>query len=820
LIYAVDSSGNPIPIRIPAVSVASSDPSVVKIENVSANEFDNSVRVDIYAGKIGTAVMTAAANGFLSSSANLEVVGDAYKPEGLIVKAVPSSFAHYGPYKGYVSVQLVNFFGNPVPADQDMVINLSSSDSSVVPLGMQVVIKQGENFAFEEFEVVGSGITLLQAEVPGKWKESVKITVSQPPAPLQLKFYAAPQIAPARQGQFIYAFVQLQDANGVPLKAEQDIPVNIFSDSSDIRTGSGVIKKGTTTAVITLTINTNNPCSASGIDRAPNNDNFAPCIELVAVAKGFKSQSALIELRTPLTRVDLNPETRFDDPSYVKIDPVIFPSFIDINTEQENLESAVNMPILSDGSKQFIGVVQLMRFVDDDEDGMIDLNGTLPVIPFSDVPPIIESADSYMMEVKNTLIEKGRSSALIEASVGFQAGSNEIAAVAEFFGQTFTQYNLYGHSGIAIAAEPLISRTMARSDFPYVVYFVDAEGRSAYSIGDMTLSIAKIDEPEAEIGISRTTTEILEIEPAKMEKGSSVSLLKATSKGKGSSTITVEGSVKDMMFSTTNTVSMNTQLPEKLELFIPQLILGNAKYSVPLQVLDRNGFPIKTVTDAEISFVPSVRNVLSAPDRIVIPKGEYYTTLLIEAQSDGSTEITALANNFQSTKINVQVTTPEPLLSLTSSVETVRLDEEFKVKLSSQYMDRPLESLKVKWSSDRAMLVEGHDLTDQAGSAEATFLLGESTPLLITAEVSAPGYRTSAVTLNLEPEKIVAEPEEIFIGTSPEPESNKSMGDIVLGNLHLLILPVIGGVVFWLAKTERIVIPFDRLTERFREPEE
>ena len=474
LVYAVDNKAEPLPIKIPTLSVTSSDPSVVRIKEISSSKLDNSVKVDIFAGKIGSATVTAAAGGFLSSTVTLEVVGDAYKPEGLLIKAIPSSFSHSSPYNGYVSIQLINFFGNPVSADEDIVINLSSSDLSVVNLNKQVVIKRGENYIINNFIVAGSGITLLQAEVPGKWEESTKITVPQPKTPLQIKFYVAPQIAPAMQGQVIYGFVQLQDTNGIPVKAEKEISVKIISDSADIRVSTGSIEKGSASSQIKLTVNTNTQCVDTGIDRLPNNSNFNPCIELTAIAKGFKSQSSFVELRSPVTRVDLNPDTRFDDPRSAKIDPVFFPTSIETESDQENIEPIINMPIFADGTEQVVGVVQLMRYSDTNEDGIIDLEGicphtgVCPAIPFTDVPLIIESDDDFKMEIKTTVIPKGSTSTLVKARVGYEGGTAEIAAVAEYFGQTFTQLRLHGHSGIEMEAEPLISRIMAKSDFPYI----------------------------------------------------------------------------------------------------------------------------------------------------------------------------------------------------------------------------------------------------------------------------------------------------------------------------------------------------------------
>ena len=354
-----------------------------------------------------------------------------------------------------------------------------------------------------------------------------------------------------------------------------------------------------------------------------------------------------------------------------------------------------------------------------------------------------------------------------------------------------------------------------------MVYFKDSEGTSAYSIGDMPLSISKSDIPEAEIGTSTTTTEILEIESDKILKGSSALLLKAASKGKGSSTITVESSIKDILFSTTNTLTMNTQLPEKLGFFIPNLILGNAKSTVPLQVLDKDGFPIKTVNDVEIMFVPSLRNVVSAPQTIVLPKGEYYTTLLIEARDDGLTEITALANNFQSTKLNVKVTTPQLTAALVPSTEVAKMDDEFTVTLDLQYSEIPIRNLNVKWSSDKATLLQADEFTNELGSAEAKFVMREASPFVVKADFSGPGYKNSTTILNMETESIVelelveTEKEGELVETEKEggPTDITSIVDIFMKNPHFFLPFAIGAVLFWLVKTERISLPFDRLRE-------
>ncbi len=626
LVYAVDSNNTAVTVKIPSLAVTSSDPSAVSIKDISS-EFDNSVKINIHAGKIGSATVTAVASGFLSSQVKLDVVGDAYKPAGLLVKAVPSKFSQSGPYRGYVSVQLVNFFGNPVAADEDLVINLSSSDPDVVSLNDKVTIKQGEYLVYREFTVLGPGTALLQAEVPDKWKESAQVTVTAPAGPLQIALKVLPNTAPALHLGKVYAFAQLQDASGNPVKANRDISVNIISDSFDILGGTGVIKKGETHTVAMLRVNTDTP---------------NPSITLTAVAKGYRSSSASVQLVNAINQdsitpaIHIKPGTTFFNVG-VKVVPIVY-----------------SIPVLADGNDQVIGVVQL------EATG----SSTSPVIATTDVRLAMESSDSDILQIKNGKVERYSSTSLIEAKMGYKAGQPSLVATADFFGESATTLTVLGHGGVTLASEPLISKVLPNSAFPIAVYFKDNNGTSSYSLKDMPISISKVDKPN---GVNGSSTEILEISSGTVSKGSSIMLLQANSKGEGTSAVTFTASANDATFSTQTSITMNSQVPRSLDMFIPSLILGNAKYTIPLEVIDKDGFPVKTTSDVEVLLVSSASNVVSSQASVIIPKGQYYTTLLIEAAEQGQTEVTALANNFQSTKLNVKVTLAKPNLVLTPS---------------------------------------------------------------------------------------------------------------------------------------------------------
>ncbi len=797
LVYAVDSSNTPLPIKIPSLSVTSSDPSVVSIKDISSSEFDNSVKINIHAGKIGSATVTAANSGFLSSQVKIDVVGNAYEASGLLVKAVPSTFSEFGPYRGYVSVQLVNSFGNPVPADDDIVINLSSSDPNIVSLNDKVTIKRGDYFVYREFTALNAGTTLLQAEVPGKWKESAQVIVAQPTGPLGIALKVLPNIAPALQSAHLYGFAQLQDASGNPITADRDVSVNIISDSDYIDGGTGIIKKGDTHIVVTLDVNTNLPCPTLN----------KPCVTLTAVAKGYTSGSADVELRKPVSQQNVNLATRMISRNITaKIDPVVYA-----------------IPLLADGKDHEIGVVQMQTT----KDGNVDPATTIPIISSRDIPLTIHSSDSDILEIKDAqslTIQRGSSATLIEGKMGYKTGQPKLTIVAERFGESTTPLTVSGHAGVVLAAEPLISKIMAKSTFPLVVYFKDANGASSYSLEDMPISISKVDKPEAEIGSSTTTTEILDIQSGVIRKGSSTMLLDTESKGKGTSTVTFGGSIRDATFSTQTSITMSNQVPENLAMFIPSLILGNAKYTIPLEVIDKDGFPIKTTSDVEVLLVSSIGNVVSVPASVIIPKGQYYTTLLIGAVGQGDTEVTALANNFQSSKLNVKVTLAKPTLVLTPSSTIVKLDDQFQVTLDSKYSDIPLRGLTVKWSSDAAKLVRAEETTNEDGRAEAAFSIDHETPFTVTAEVSGYGYETSTLALNLNTEhKETSAPVQPVVSPVTEPQEQKS-GNVILtmimSNPYFFVLPAIGAVIFWLVKTERLNLPLGKLFERFRKSEE
>jgi len=786
LVYAVDSNKTSLPIKIPSLSATSSDPSVVSIKDISSSESDNSVKVNVHAGKIGAATVTAVASGFLSSQIKLDVVGNAYKPAGLLVKAVPSTFSQSGPYNGSVSVQLVNFFGNPVPADEDLIINLSSSNPYVVALNDKVEIKQGEYFVYRGFTVLGPGIALLQAEVPDKWKASVGVTVTAPAGPLQITLKVLPNTAPALHLGTVYAFAQLQDAIGNPVKASRDISVNIISDSFDILGGTGVIKKGDTHTVVMLRVNTDTP---------------NPSVTLTAVAKGYRTNSASVQLVNAISQdfITVNPAIHVNaSAQFFKVGLKVVPNVYSI-------------PVLADGNDQVIGVVQL------EATG----NSTGPIIASTDVRLAMESSDSDILQIKEGKVGRYSSTSLIEAKMGYKAGQPNLVTTADFFGQSYTTLTVLGHGNMTLAAEPLVSKALPNSAFPIAVYFKDNNGVSSYSLEDMPVSISKVDKRN---GVNGSSAEILAIKSGTINKGSSIMLLHANSKGEGTSTVTFNGSVNGATFSTQTSVTMSSQVPENLAMFIPNFILGNTKYTIPLEVIDKDGFPIQTTSDVEVMLVSSISDVVSVPASVIIPKGQYYTTLLIGAVGQGDTEVTALANNFQSSKLNVKVTLAKPKLVLTPSSTIVKLNDEFQVTLDSQYSDVPLRGLNVKWSSDAAKLVKAEETTNNDGRAEATFSIDHETPFTVTAEVSGYGYETDTLALNLNTEhREISAPVQPVVSPVIEPQEQKSGNAIlamIMNNPYFFALPAIGAVVFWLVKTERLNLPIGKLLERFRKSEE
>jgi hypothetical protein len=166
----VDAKGNPtFAQKDVVISLSSSDTGVATVE---LSEFIPKGKyyalVDVNPIKAGTTTITASAAGLASGSIDIKTVGStgdssSYK---LAIQA-PTTILADGNTYGAVFVQLQNSAGNPVPADSDIRVSLSSSSASAASVENSVTINAGSTFA------VGQ---ITPTTTPSKFKVSASST--------------------------------------------------------------------------------------------------------------------------------------------------------------------------------------------------------------------------------------------------------------------------------------------------------------------------------------------------------------------------------------------------------------------------------------------------------------------------------------------------------------------------------------------------------------------------------------------------------------------------------------------------------------------
>ncbi len=161
-----------IPKGISDLKATSTDNSIIKIIGIEpANEFITNIKIQ--ALKPGVANIALAAPGFLSKEIPVKVFNSNNYPTQIQMKITPNDFPVDGPKHGYIGFELLTTSGQPALAESDTMIKFSTPNKDIIELKHdQVLIKKGEYFTINEFEIKGSGDPIIFAETEGMKKIS------------------------------------------------------------------------------------------------------------------------------------------------------------------------------------------------------------------------------------------------------------------------------------------------------------------------------------------------------------------------------------------------------------------------------------------------------------------------------------------------------------------------------------------------------------------------------------------------------------------------------------------------------------------------
>lgn len=162
-------------------------------------------------------------------------------------------------------VQLVDFFGNPVPVTNDLTVFLDSSDSNVVDVPYSITIERGNSYATFPITVsTTDGTTQITAEADGFTSGNTDINTKS--YSNELKLYIDPITQPLSIGKDITVKIFVDDLNAKPIEGASVIisggenieidPKTMISDSTGAVTTT---IKAISGSDITLTIQADKP---------------------------------------------------------------------------------------------------------------------------------------------------------------------------------------------------------------------------------------------------------------------------------------------------------------------------------------------------------------------------------------------------------------------------------------------------------------------------------------------------------------------------------------------------------------------------------
>ena len=818
----VESDGLMIPSGITGLKTTSTDTSIVKI--VGTETPNNYItHIQIQALQPGTANIILAAPGFSSKEIPITVFNNNNYPTQIQMKITPNDFPVDGPKHGYIAVELLTTSGLPTKAENDTLIKFSTPNTDMIELKeKEILIKKGEYFAINEFNVLSSGEPIIFAETESLKRISQFINIQEAAEPYKIQVYAYPSIFTSYSNPTAYLIIQLQDNDGIPVTAEKSVHVSITATNPD----SSINTSGDFEEVLfsddTLVIESGSYWAATSFTPRPNIGDFSESdfqdYTISVSTDDFISTSTTITVIHE--RIGDGGTGQVKGGMLVGDGPAKF--------------SVV--PFLTTGKNELIGVLYLEATVPiidqldylkpDSGTVFASISGetTIPVMTNSDLQFNIASSSLNTVNVVNPIVKRGQNSALVFGNTGTVAPKD---CSIEFYltdneeGVSIIKGDPYGpvKDSLTLTVEPLIPEILAGSNFPIIGYLMESseatDSSTCYSGSDD-------DDESGRFGVTQFTEdtiltfsadEFIEIDSAIIKQNQPFMLMDVQSKKIGNSVLEIRGTDLSSKFS----LQSHTTDPTSFELTFPETTLPNTNALLAIQVLDSGGNPVYAKEDIEITLVSNNESVIDVPDSLVIAKNEYRTIFEITTKGEGSSEIALLSEDLPLAKFDLNVKGIEPKINMKIAGSGL-VSEAMTVTLSVSYPGVGLtaEGMDVEWSVTGADIMNQRQITNAKGEAVLEVISYNPSTAKISAVVNGIGISNakSSASYTFEyPEGYVEIVE----------SDNQGLGGIIMDNTQLMYLipPVAAvGAIFFLKRTNRLGgiterLPLDGLAEKF-----
>ncbi len=781
----VTSNEMMVPKAINDLKVISSDNSIIQVIDIQENNNGYTKNVQIKAIKPGIANIALAAPGFSSKEITLEVFNNNNYPTQILMKITPDDFPIDGPRFGYVTVELATTGGLPTIAPEDITIHIETPNKETISLkNQELLIKKGEYFATTEFNLVNSGDAIIFASAENMKKISEFVHIRKPTEPLQVQLFVIPERYSSYSGGAGYAIVELLDGEGAPVKAEEDIHMKLGVENPDVSVNTSndfeeiqfsnkelIIRKGTYSAYTTFT-------------PRPNLGEFTTDSE--------QTFNMFISTNDYLTN---------GDSFTVSHDEVGA-------LEGEGPSSTTVLPFLTTGEKEIIAVtyfeteIEVSRKTGESTIGTTDrerVTVTVPVTAKQDYEINFASSESDTVKPINPIMKKGENVELVFGNTGTIAPDDSVVFyITDNEGVKTVTGTPIGpiKDDINLTAEPLVPMILVGSEFPVIVYLLEAEEN-----GETTTTTEEDTEDEnGRIGITPfiedsvltlSANDFVEAEPEIIKQNQPYILLNLLTKEVGDTELFFQaGQFEGNMAMTSHTTD-----PAEMHLSFAKNLLANTESLATIQLLDSVGNPVYAKEETLIKIVSNDESVLKIPDEVTIKKGEYFNTFKLESQNEGKIELALLSEDLPLSKYDINIVDVSPVISL-DLLGGLNWNERVEAKLSVTIpeIETSLDGFNVVWTVDGGEILQMDDTTSSNGIAIMNILANDKDTVTVTATVSGNGLSSSTISKTVQ------------ILNMPIAEAPAEQDFIInSSNMIYIIIPVaIGVALFVLKRTERL----------------
>jgi len=814
----VESEGLMVPTQITGLKTTSTDSSIIKIVGMeSTNKYITNIQIQ--ALKPGTANIILAAPGFLSKEIPITVFNNNNYPTQIQMKITPKDFPVDGPRHGYIGIELLTTSGLPSKADNDTLIKFSTPNTDMIELKQkEVLIKKGEYFAMNEFNVLSSGEPIIFAETEGMKRISQFINIQEAAEPYKIQVYTYPSTFTSYSNPTAFLIIQLQDNDSIPIITEKDIRVSITTTNPDSSINTSGDFKEVLFSDDALIIESGSYWAATSFTTRPDLGDFTE--------SGFQDYTISVStddyISTSTSIRVIHERVGEGDTGQVKGGILLGDGPAEFS----------GVPFLTTGKNELIGVLYLeatvtvaetIYFLDPLSDTIfatITDDTTIPVMTKNDLEINIASSSLNTVNVVNPIIAKGGNSALVFGNTGTVAPKD---CRIEFYvtdndGVSTIIGDPYGpvKDSLGLTFETLIPKILAGTNFPIIGYLMESssssDGSTCYS-GDAESGRFGVSQFTEDTILTFSADELIEIDSAIIKQNQPFVLMDAKSKKIGSSTLQIRGSDLATNFA----IQSHTTDPTSFILTFPSTTLPGTSALLSLQVLDSGGNPVYAKEDIEITLVSNNESAIDIPESLVIQKDEYRIIFEINTKAEGSSEIALLSENLPLAKFNLEVKGMKPILNmqiagsgLVGESMTATLTVSYPgVKLSAEGMD-------VQWTVSGAEVLHQRSVTDENGKAIIEMISHNPSTASIKASVTGIGISKSqsAASYSFEhPEGYVEIVE----------SDNFGIGGLVIEKSQLIYIIVPGalaGTFLFLKRTNRLEgiterLPLGGLGEKF-----